>query len=183
MARFAPSLPLARHPSTPRARVPSAFTRQPGLVVLTSYDVLRRDASLLSSVDWATVVLDEAQNIHPPTSITARAARSLSASLRFALTGLPLESRLAELWSLLEFANPGLLGPQEAFRQHHVLPMERFGHPEATERLRRLAGPFLLRRLKSDPAILQELAEPDATPDAGVEDDGGRHTHGKEGLV
>ena len=78
---------------------------------------LRRDAALLASVDWSVAALDEAQNIKNSASATARAARGLRASQRFALTGTPVENRLAELWSIFEFANPGLLGPLETFRR------------------------------------------------------------------
>jgi len=102
-------------------------------------------------------VLDEAQNIKNSASATARAARSLRASERFALTGTPVENRLAELWSILEFANPGLLGSLETFRRDFAVPIERYGREAAAGRLRRIASPFILRRLKSDPAIIADL--------------------------
>jgi SNF2 family DNA or RNA helicase len=73
------------------------------------------------------------------------------------LTGTPVENRLAELWSILEFANPGLLGPLETFRRDFALPIERYGDDEAATRLRRIVGPFILRRLKSDPTVIQDL--------------------------
>jgi SNF2 family DNA or RNA helicase len=119
--------------------------------------LLRRDAELLSSVDWSVALLDEAQNIKNASSATARAARALRATHRFALTGTPVENRLAELWSILEFANPGLLGPLEAFRRDFALPIERYGNDDAAARLRRIVGPFILRRLKNDPTIIQDL--------------------------
>jgi hypothetical protein len=155
--RFAPDLRVVRHYGADRARKANDVPRGSGVMVVTSYGLLRRDVELLSSVDWSTVVLDEAQNIKNAASATARAARSLAATHRFALTGTPVENRLAELWSILEFANPGLLGPLESFRREFAVPIERYGNDEAAGRLRQIAGPFLLRRLKSDPAIIQDL--------------------------
>ncbi|MBM4380212.1 MAG: DEAD/DEAH box helicase [Deltaproteobacteria bacterium] len=155
--RFAPSLEIVRHYGTERARKQSELQKRPGALVLTTYGLLRRDAELLSSVDWSVVALDEAQNIKNAASATARAARTLRATHRFALTGTPVENRLAELWSILEFANPGLLGPLETFRREFAVPIERYGNDEAATRLRRIVGPFILRRLKSDPNIIQDL--------------------------
>ncbi len=156
-ARFAPDLRVVRHYGMDRARVSEDIPRGAGTVVVTSYGLLRRDAALLCSVQWSALVLDEAQNIKNAASVTAKAARALPAMHRFALTGTPVENRLAELWSILEFANPGLLGPLETFRREFAVPVERYGNDEAAARLRRIAGPFLLRRLKSDPAIIQDL--------------------------
>ncbi|MET0793778.1 MAG: DEAD/DEAH box helicase, partial [Polyangiaceae bacterium] len=154
--RFAPSLTVIEHYGSAR-ELPDTAQLQPGALVLTSYGVLRRDAALLAQIDWAVVALDEAQNIKNSASATARAARSLRASQRFALTGTPVENRLAELWSILEFANPGLLGPLEIFRREFAVPIERYGNERVAERLRRVVGPFILRRLKSDPSIISDL--------------------------
>ncbi|WP_437330093.1 SNF2-related protein [Sorangium sp. So ce381] len=179
-ARFAPALPLVRHYGEGRARSAeelatraSDASERPaqgsdggarsagGGLVLTTYGLLRRDAAALAGVDWAAVVLDEAQNIKNASSRTARAARALRAPHRVAMTGTPVENRLAELWSILEFANPGLLGPLEAFRRAYAVPIERYGDRKAAERLRRVAGSFLLRRIKNDPAVLQDLPPKD----------------------
>ncbi|KYF71219.1 DEAD/DEAH box helicase, partial [Sorangium cellulosum] len=140
---------------------PSGPRAAHGALVITTYGLLRRDAATLAKVDWAAVVLDEAQNIKNAASRTAAAARALRAPHRFALTGTPVENRLAELWSILEFANPGLLGPLEAFRRAYAVPIERYGNREAAERLRRVVGPFLLRRVKSDPAVAGDLPPKD----------------------
>ncbi|HKP62369.1 MAG TPA: DEAD/DEAH box helicase [Polyangiales bacterium] len=156
-ARFAPQLQLVAHYGDKRAREPAALQAQSGALVLTTFGLLRRDAQLLAAVDWGCVALDEAQNIKNSASATARAARELRAPRRVALTGTPVENRLAELWSILEFANPGLLGPLERFKREFALPIERYGDEPAAARLRRIAGPFVLRRLKSDPAIIQDL--------------------------
>jgi superfamily II DNA or RNA helicase len=155
--RFAPALRVTQHYGALRVRSAKDLPRKPGSLVLTTYGLLRRDADLLSAVDWSVAALDEAQNIKNAASATARAARSLRASHRFTLTGTPVENRLAELWSILEFANPGLLGPLEAFRRDFALPIERYGNDEAAGRLRRMVSPFILRRLKSDPAVIQDL--------------------------
>jgi superfamily II DNA or RNA helicase len=157
LERFAPSLRVVRHYGTARARAASDIPHQVGTVVLTTYGLLRRDSDLLANVDWSLVAIDEAQNIKNSASATAQAARALRASHRFALTGTPVENRLAELWSILEFANPGLLGSLESFRRDFAVPIERYGNEEASTRLRRIVGPFILRRLKSDPNIIQDL--------------------------
>lgn len=163
--RFAPTLSVIRHYGSDRARRVEELadvTREPtrartAPVVLTSYGVLRRDVELLASVDWATVVLDEAQNIKNAAAATARAARRLRATHRFALTGTPLENRLAELWSILEFSNPGLLGPLERFRREYAVPIERYASESAAERLKRIVQPFVLRRTKNDPNVIRDL--------------------------
>jgi superfamily II DNA or RNA helicase len=155
--RFAPRLHVVRHYGTERARSAQDIPIQPGTLVITTYGLLRRDAELLSSIHWSTAALDEAQNIKNAASATARAARGLPATHRFALTGTPVENRLAELWSILEFANPGLLGPLDSFRRNFALPIERYGNDQAAIRLRRIVGPFILRRLKSDPSVIQDL--------------------------
>ncbi|HEY8944486.1 MAG TPA: DEAD/DEAH box helicase, partial [Polyangiaceae bacterium] len=157
LERFAPSLRVVRHYGAERARTAEQIPSGPDTLVLTTYTLLRRDAELLSRIDWSVAALDEAQNIKNAASATARAARELRARHRFALTGTPVENRLAELWSILEFANPGMLGPLETFRREFALPIERYGNEEAAKRLRRRVGPFILRRLKSDPTILQDL--------------------------
>ncbi len=157
IARFAPSLKVVPHYGPGRARDAAHIPRAPGTLVLTSYGLLRRDLAVLSSIDWSTVALDEAQNIKNSASATAKSARALRAVHRFALTGTPVENRLAEIWSIFEFLNPGLLGPLEAFRRDYAVPIERYGDELAAARLKRIVKPFLLRRLKSDPAIIDDL--------------------------
>ncbi len=157
IARFAPGLVVVRHHGPERAREARALTRANGAVVVTSYGTLRLDAELLAGVDWSVAILDEAQNAKNAASATARAARRLRADVRIALSGTPMENRLAELWSILEFTNPGLLGSLEAFRRRFALPIERYGDPGATEQLRRLVAPFLLRRVKTDPTVIADL--------------------------
>jgi hypothetical protein len=158
LARFAPTLPVLRHHGPERARSVDALREAPPhAVVVTTYGLLRRDASLLGEINWAVTTLDEAQNIKNAASGQARTARALRADHRFALTGTPVENRLAELWSILDFCVPGVLGPLERFRRRFAIPVERYRDDRAAADLRRLVGPFILRRTKSDPAILPDL--------------------------
>jgi SNF2 family DNA or RNA helicase len=120
-------------------------------LVVTTYAILRLDADLLAAEAWDTVVLDEAQAIKNPDSQTARAAFRLAAPFRVAMTGTPVENRLEELWSLLRFANPGLLGRLDGFLERYARPIAA-GEPGAAERLRAAIRPFVLRRLKRDVA-------------------------------
>lgn len=128
-----------------------------GQVVLATYGVLRRDRDALAEVGWGLVIADEAQHAKNPLSRTARSLRALPADARFALTGTPVENRLTELWSILDWTTPGLLGPLETFRRQVAIPVERHGDPAVTEQLAQVIRPFLLRRRKSDPGIAPEL--------------------------
>jgi len=158
LARFAPTLPVVRHHGPGRARTRDALAEAPPhAVIVTTYATLRRDRAVLGEMDWAVAILDEAQNVKNPSAQQAAAARALTASHRFALTGTPVENRLAELWSILEFCVPGFLGALEPFRREYALPIERYRDAGAAERLRRLVRPFILRRLKSDPAVVADL--------------------------
>jgi len=155
LARFAPDLPVLRHHGPGRVCDPESFTA--GVVAVTSYGLVRRDADLLAAVDWDVVVLDEAQQVKNHTAKAARAVRRLPARARVAMTGTPVENRLAELWSILDFANPGLLGSFASFQRRYAVPVERWSDDGAARRLRALVAPFLLRRCKADPAIAADL--------------------------
>ena len=153
LGRFAPGVPVRRFHGGGRHLDDLAA----GEVVLVTYGVVRRDTEALAEVAWGLVVADEAQHAKNPLSRTARSLRAVPAGARIALTGTPVENRLTELWSILDWTTPGLLGPLEAFRRQVATPVERDGDPEATERLARVVRPFLLRRRKSDPGIAPEL--------------------------
>jgi SNF2 family DNA or RNA helicase len=161
LARFAPGLRLVRHHGEERRRDADALARDaaPHDVVLTTYGLVRRDARWLAQVRWGTVVCDEAQNLKNPQAAQARAVRSLEARRRVALSGTPVENRLSELWSLMEFLNPGLLGSLERFRRELALPIERDRDARAVRWLQAATRPFLLRRLKTDPDVAPELPE------------------------
>jgi SNF2 family DNA or RNA helicase len=158
--RFAPSLRVAVHQGPERLQG-EAFAAQAADhdVILTSYALLSRDRETLASVRWAEVILDEAQNIKNPATKQAQAARALAATHRLALTGTPIENRVGELWSILQFLNPGYLGSREAFRSRFAIPIERYGDQGATATLRRLVAPFILRRVKTDPNVIADLPE------------------------
>ncbi|MEU1188225.1 DEAD/DEAH box helicase [Streptomyces sp. NPDC005859] len=128
-----------------------------GEFVLTTYGTLRSDAGRLGGVPWGLVVADEAQHVKNPYSATARALRTIGARARVALTGTPVENNLSELWAILDWTTPGLLGRLGTFRTRYARAVESGGDPAAAERLGRLVGPFLLRRRKSDPGIAPEL--------------------------
>ncbi|MGA5299007.1 SNF2-related protein [Nucisporomicrobium flavum] len=128
-------------------------------VVLTTYATATRDADALAAVQWDRVVLDEAQHIKNSASGAARAVRRFPARNRFALTGTPVENRLAELWSILDFLNPGLLGSAHTFRNRYAVPIERYADEDAAARLRHATRPFLLRRVKADPAVISDLPD------------------------
>ena len=155
LARFAPGLPVLRHHGPERPAEPGGFPA--GAVAVTSYGLVRRDADLLAEVDWDVVILDEAQQVKNHAAKGARAVRRLRASARVAMTGTPVENRLAELWAIVDFANPGLLGPFSGFRERYAVPVERWGDDGAARRLRALVAPFLLRRVKTDPAVAADL--------------------------
>ncbi len=128
-------------------------------LVITTYGVAARDQQQLAQVRWARVVCDEAQNIKNAATRQARAVRALPAGARVALTGTPVENRLSDLWSIMEFTSPGLLGPAERFRTKFAVPIERNGDETAAQRLRQVTGPFILRRLKTDKAIISDLPD------------------------
>ncbi|HEX8200673.1 MAG TPA: DEAD/DEAH box helicase, partial [Isosphaeraceae bacterium] len=159
-ARFTPELPVLVHHGLTRAKG-AAFKKQAKAqaLVLSSYALLHRDFAILKEVPWAGVVLDEAQNIKNPQTKGAQAARALPAESRVALTGTPMENHVGDLWSIMEFLNPGLLGTQAEFRRWFHVPIQAHRDPEAARRLQRLTGPFLLRRLKTDKAIIADLPE------------------------
>ncbi len=128
-------------------------------MVISSYALLQRDLEDLRQVDWAGVVLDEAQNIKNPETKQAHAARSLKAGYRIALTGTPVENHVGDLWSIMEFLNPGFLGTEAQFRRSFFIPIQAGRDPEAARRLKQITGPFILRRLKTDRTIIADLPD------------------------
>ena len=160
LARFGPSLEVMVHHG-PNRLAANGFAQAAAAcdVVLTTYALLPRDEPTLSQIRWNAVVLDEAQNIKNPEAKQSKSARSLSAEFRVALTGTPVENRLSELWSIMDFLNPGYLGSFADFRQRYAIPIERYRDAKASSRLRNLTRPFILRRVKTDPRIIQDLPE------------------------
>ncbi len=158
--RFAPGLRVMTHHGSDRAQGEDLRAAvQAYDVVISTFGLARRDVSDLAQVQWSDVILDEAQNIKNPQAKQTQAIRSLPAANRIALTGTPVENRLSELWSIMQFLNPGFLGSQASFSRDFALPIERYQTPEAAVRLKKLVGPFILRRVKTDPTIIQDLPE------------------------
>ncbi len=158
--RFAPSLTALIHQGSARLRGDALKEAASQVdVVLTSYAVVRQDALVLQSLSWHNVILDEAQNIKNPETKQTQSIRKLGADFRLALTGTPVENRLSELWSIMHFLNPGYLGSHQAFRRNFALPIERYGDQAAAQRLKKTVGPFILRRMKTDPRVIQDLPE------------------------
>lgn len=160
IGRFAPSLRVMVHHGIERftgAELREQVQRYD--VVISTYGLIHRDFEHLAQVSWHRVALDEAQNIKNPAARQAQAIRALPAVQRLALTGTPVENRLSELWSILDFLNPGYLGSANEFRRRFAVPIERHHDSERAEKLRHAIRPFVLRRLKRDPNILRELPE------------------------
>ena len=151
--RFAPELTVRRYHGGER----HLEGLVPAEVVLVTYAVARRDARVLAEVGWDLVVADEAQHVKNPASAAARALRTLPAHARVALTGTPIENRLTDLWAILDWTTPGLLGSLEGFRRRVARPVERDRDEETARRLAVMVRPFLLRRRKSDPDVAPEL--------------------------
>ncbi len=159
-ARFTPELPVLIHHGAARRKTQAFAGEIAGYaLVVSSYALLHRDAELLRSVEWRGVVLDEAQNIKNPETKQAYAARALSGDYRVALTGTPVENHVGDLWSLMETLNPGLLGSQADFKRRYFVPIQIGGDEAAAARLKQLTGPFILRRLKTDRAIIEDLPD------------------------
>ncbi|CAL9389891.1 SNF2-related protein [Streptomyces sp. enrichment culture] len=152
ITRFAPGVPVRRFHGPDRT-----LDDLDGGFVLTTYGTMRSAAPTLAARTWGMVVADEAQHVKNPHSATAKALRTIGTPARVALTGTPVENNLSELWALLDWTTPGLLGPLKSFRVRHARAVETGEDEEAVERLARLVRPFLLRRRKSDPGIVPEL--------------------------
>ncbi|HEY2062178.1 MAG TPA: DEAD/DEAH box helicase [Amycolatopsis sp.] len=159
-ANFAPALRVHAHHGSARAHG-DALAEQIAAadLVVTTYATAARDADELATFEWQRLVLDEAHAIKNADTATAKAVRRFSAEHRLALTGTPVENRLADLWSVLDLLNPGLLGSRFEFRQRFAVPIERRDDTATAADLRRLTQPYLLRRVKTDPAIVPELPE------------------------
>ncbi|GGW50840.1 DEAD/DEAH box helicase [Streptomyces caelestis] len=152
ITRFAPGVAVRRFHGPDRS-----LDDLDGGFVLTTYGTMRSAAPALAGQTWGMVVADEAQHVKNPYSATAKALRTIPSPARVALTGTPVENNLSELWALLDWTTPGLLGPLKSFRARHARAVENGEDEEAVERLARLVRPFLLRRKKSDPGIVPEL--------------------------
>ncbi|MCI0694321.1 DEAD/DEAH box helicase [candidate division KSB1 bacterium] len=156
--RFAPSLSVMIHHGAERLSA-QAFEKEAVAhdVVISTYALAHRDEATLATMQWDSLVLDEAQNIKNTATKQTQALRRLHAEYRVALTGTPVENRLSELWSIMEFLNPGYLGSANDFRGRFAVPIERYRNSERAQALKNLIQPFVLRRLKTDATIIQDL--------------------------
>ncbi len=159
-AKFTPGLRVYAHHGPDRVHGDALVESLADVdLAVTTYGTAIRDIDELAEVPWRRVVLDEAQAIKNSRSRSSKAARRLRAPHRVALTGTPVENRLSELWSILDFLNPGLLGTQELFRTRYAIPVERHGDADTAQRLRAITRPYVLRRLKTDPTIIDDLPD------------------------
>ena len=160
IARFTPNLAALVHHG-PNRHQGNDFEKQASghQVIITSYGTMSRDRELLASVSWRAVILDEAQNIKNPDTRQARTARNLPADHRIALTGTPVENHVGDLWSIMQFLNPGLLGTQAEFKRNYFQPIQTDRDQAAAARLQKATGPFILRRLKTDRSIIDDLPD------------------------
>ncbi|MEI2583323.1 DEAD/DEAH box helicase [Scytonema sp. PRP1] len=158
--KFAPTLKVFQYHGDKRAKG-KAFLEAANKhdIVITSYSLVQRDVKSLQGVSWQVIVLDEAQNVKNPEAKQSQAVRQIESTFRIALTGTPVENRLQELWSILDFLNPGYLGNRQFFQRRFAIPIEKYGDAASLNQLRSLVQPFILRRLKSDREIIQDLPE------------------------
>ncbi|MBU3144057.1 DEAD/DEAH box helicase [Clostridium sp. CF012] len=158
--KFAPNLKTAIHHGNSRWTY-ETFSEEihKNEVVITTYALIVRDKSLFQREEWAGIILDEAQNIKNSTSKQTQHIKALKAEYKIALTGTPVENRLSDLWSIMDFLNSGYLYNWSTFRREFAVPIERDGDPEISSKLRKIISPFVLRRLKTDANIIKDLPE------------------------
>lgn len=157
--KFAPSLRVAVHHGNQRKAKDFETLLADSDIVITSYGLLRRDKSLFQGYHWARVILDEAQNIKNPTATQTKIIFNIKSDSKIALSGTPVENRLLDLWSIFNFLNPGLLGNRSGFKNQFELPIQRENDQKRAKVLKRIVEPFILRRLKSDKNIINDLPD------------------------
>ena len=157
MEKFAPSLKVRLITGNASDRREAVRTGKDWDVLVTSYDLLRRDLELYRDMEFRYQIIDEAQYIKNAGTMNAKAVKAVKAASRFALTGTPIENRLGELWSIFDYLMPGFLFSYQRFKKEYELPVVRDDDRDALERLHSLIGPFILRRLKGQ--VLKELPE------------------------
>jgi SNF2 family DNA or RNA helicase len=160
IVKFAPSLTVLVHHGDKRKQNKDFKKATAGKdLVITSYALIQRDLKILSSIEWEGIILDEAQNIKNSATKQAQGVRKLTVGFRICLTGTPVENRLSDLWSIVDFLNPGFLGTSQFFQKRFAIPIEKYGDRQSLQILRSLVQPFILRRLKTDRNIIQDLPE------------------------
>ncbi|MDX2148579.1 MAG: DEAD/DEAH box helicase [Planctomycetota bacterium] len=158
--RFCPELKVLVHHGPERPQGEELIRRaSESDLVITTYALAHRDRETVEKIPWGRLVLDEAQYIKNPATKQSQAVRGFQADRRIALTGTPVENRLSELWSIMDFLNPGYLGSAAGFRTRFAVPIERYHDKPKAEQLRGLIRPFILRRLKTDPLVVADLPD------------------------
>ncbi len=154
IARFAPSMAASVYHGSSRKLVLEDFD-----VIITSYGVVRSDSAKLCKLKWAVLVIDESQNIKNPSTIQTKAVKKIKADTIIAMSGTPVENRLAEYWSVFDFTNKSYLGSLANFKKSYAVPIEVDRNLQVLERFRKITAPFILRRLKSDKSIIKDLPD------------------------
>ncbi len=159
--RFGPDLDVIFHHGPERVKKLSKISKyvKSHRIILTTFGTIRNDVDLLKTIQFTGIIVDESQNMKNYEAQQTQAIYKLQSNYRICLSGTPIENRLMELWTLFEFLNPGLLGDQKKFRDNFVIPIERFHNQDATEKLKKIISPFILRREKSDKSIIKDLPE------------------------
>lgn len=161
LQKFAPHLQATIHHGGDRPKTAKDFKqvcREHDLII-SSFGLVRKDIKLFNSINWHRIVLDEAQNIKNPKAALTKAILKLEATHRLALTGTPIENRLLDLWSIFNFLNPGYLGKQTQFRKSFEIPIQKDNNIRQSATLKKLVEPFILRRVKTDKAIIKDLPD------------------------
>lgn len=128
-------------------------------ILLTSYGIARSDVAILKKMSWAITVIDEAQNIKNPATSQSKAVKSIPSPMRIAMSGTPVENRLSEYWSIMDFTNPGYLGKLQDFNREYAQPIQISGDEVIAKKFRKITAPFMTRRLKSDKNIISDLPD------------------------
>jgi len=157
VARFAPGLSTAIYHGTSRnIEEKSCMTAD---ILLTTYGIVRSDAELLKKRKWRMVIIDEAQNIKNSSTAQSKAIHGIHADTHIAMSGTPVENRLSEFWSIIDFTNKGYLGSSDDFQKHYARPIQKDGDLQVAERFRKVTAPFMMRRLKTDKSIIIDLPD------------------------
>ena len=155
--RFAPQLLVGVYHGS--ARNIKDADCQKADIILSTYGVVRSDAELLKKQKWQVLVIDEAQNIKNSDTAQSKAIHSIPANTHIAMSGTPVENRLSEFWSIIDFTNKGYLGSAKDFSETYAKPIQKFGDAHVAERFRKITAPFLMRRLKTDKSIINDLPD------------------------
>lgn len=155
--RFAPGLTTGVYHGT--ARDLKDVVCMNADIILSTYGVVRSDADILKKQKWQVLVIDEAQNIKNSDAAQSKAIRSIPANCYIAMSGTPVENRLSEFWSIIDFTNKGYLGSAKDFSDSYAKPIQKYGDSHVAERFRKVTAPFLMRRLKTDKSIISDLPD------------------------